>query len=390
LHSFNECFCFWTKNSRLFNIRSGDCDTDEECEGDLICWQREPDEAFIPGCSGTLEDTTDICVNALFEEGTALAEENSPNPTSPPTSEFPTWMPTVSASNDTSVTLSPTKSPTTNEPSFAPTSSPSIALTEATSANPTEAPSMALTEATSANPTVAPSIAPTETQSAKPTVATPVPTALTPEPTFVPTSQPPVPDIVSLEFVRAFILEHSPMSTTEMLDQESPQFKSLQSLQQWMAFGLPPSQLRRTTKKSLVQRWVLGVLYYSTSGQNWIKGSDDWMGDDDACDWFGKNDQGTCNSEKLVTSLDLGSNNMRGTLPKELSLLTTLSKFIFSVVCWYGLRLSLSLSLSLSLCSALTLWSLHFYYKLGSLEMNRNDINGPLPDLFGRLINLGK
>jgi len=46
----------------------GDCDTDEDCEGDLICQQRgaaiSETEAVVPGCDGVSYSRTDFCVVA--------------------------------------------------------------------------------------------------------------------------------------------------------------------------------------------------------------------------------------------------------------------------------------------------------------------------------------
>lgn len=52
----------------LLQVCEGDCDNDDECEGDLICFQRSRGEA-VPGCnSDSLGDTTrdlfvDVCVS---------------------------------------------------------------------------------------------------------------------------------------------------------------------------------------------------------------------------------------------------------------------------------------------------------------------------------------
>ena len=49
---------------------AGDCDTDSECAGDLVCWNRDSgDYSYVPGCSG--EDdlwsgSTDFCVDAMY------------------------------------------------------------------------------------------------------------------------------------------------------------------------------------------------------------------------------------------------------------------------------------------------------------------------------------
>ncbi|CAB9505694.1 expressed unknown protein [Seminavis robusta] len=39
---------------------SGDCDTDDDCEGDLVCFQRQMDEP-VPGCSGDGDMSIDYC-----------------------------------------------------------------------------------------------------------------------------------------------------------------------------------------------------------------------------------------------------------------------------------------------------------------------------------------
>jgi hypothetical protein len=40
----------------------GDCDNDDECDGDLICFQRDGTE-IVPGCVGVPVEGTDYCIN---------------------------------------------------------------------------------------------------------------------------------------------------------------------------------------------------------------------------------------------------------------------------------------------------------------------------------------
>jgi hypothetical protein len=40
----------------------GDCDNDDECAGDLICFHRDGTEV-VPGCVGIPEDEADYCIN---------------------------------------------------------------------------------------------------------------------------------------------------------------------------------------------------------------------------------------------------------------------------------------------------------------------------------------
>ncbi len=84
----------------------GDCDDDDECAGDLICYQRERNEA-VPGCSGgqNERDNTDYCI---------------PPPTaSPSVSHAPSHQPSISAAP--SVSFAPS-----DLPSFSPTQSPTM------------------------------------------------------------------------------------------------------------------------------------------------------------------------------------------------------------------------------------------------------------------------
>lgn len=113
--------------------------------------------------------------------------------------------------------------------------------------------------------------------------------------------------------------------------------------------SIPAAVLGRITKKRLIQRWSLAVLYLELNGPNWLNGSEDWMGNTSYCKWLRDNNQGSCNSEFLVENLDLSDNNLRGTLPKEIA----------------------------NLGSSMT-----------RMVLDRNDISGPLPKQFGRLRSL--
>ena len=260
----------------------------------------------------------------------------------------PTPKPTKMPSTKSPTTKAPAFN-TTKAPSIAPTPRPTIPITtppgEATNETiavtlspvdtvATLVPTSGSTGVPTGQPTAAvvtssPTESLTEQPTTSPTVLTPVPSTV--EPSASPSVEAPVPAYVALDTVRAFLLEYAPMSTPELFDESTTEFAALRWLQRWMA-RIPPQDLGRITKKRLVQRWVLAVLYLNTGGPNWLAGADGWMGDDDACDWITGNSQGSCNEDELVTYLDLSNNNLRGRLPKELSLLTTISKFI-SLIC---------------------------------------------------------
>jgi Leucine rich repeat len=83
--------------------------------------------------------------------------------------------------------------------------------------------------------------------------------------------------------------------------------------------------------RSVLERYVLAVLYYSTSGPSW---KFDYLSDDDVCTWNNQK-AATNNSQSMlgvycveggtsVGTVALSENKLRGTLPWELSLLTSL------------------------------------------------------------------
>ena len=75
------------------------------------------------------------------------------------------------------------------------------------------------------------------------------------------------------------------------------------------------------------------MLYYATNGEGWDKGEGAWLASSNECDWYGV----TC-SNSMVTNLWLFSNNLSGTIPSEIGVLTNLCKFdLFS--CLIGLHL---------------------------------------------------
>ena len=62
----------------------GDCDNDSQCEGSLLCYQRDEIEA-VPGCEGGESDTsrTDYCIDPVTAEGittTTTTNNNNNNP----------------------------------------------------------------------------------------------------------------------------------------------------------------------------------------------------------------------------------------------------------------------------------------------------------------------
>ena len=75
-----------------------------------------------------------------------------------------------------------------------------------------------------------------------------------------------------------------------------------------------PSETLTLQRKSLI------ALYDATDGANWDD-NEGWLVDPDECTWFGV----TCTSG-IVTELDLGDNNLDGTIPCQIASLSQLGK----------------------------------------------------------------
>ena len=53
-----------------FSICQGDCDSDDQCENDLICFYNDGDDENIAGaCSGTVQSGVDYCYSSELADG---------------------------------------------------------------------------------------------------------------------------------------------------------------------------------------------------------------------------------------------------------------------------------------------------------------------------------
>jgi len=96
----------------------------------------------------------------------------------------------------------------------------------------------------------------------------------------------------------------------------SPQHRALEWLQNNTGLG-------SYTNARKLQRYSLATLYYTTFGQNWTR-QDGWMSDDNECTWeFQCHGQDVCdNVTDVMFQICLSSNNLEGSIPPELALLS--------------------------------------------------------------------
>jgi len=62
-------------------ICEGDCDSDEQCKGDLKCFMRdgESDELSVPGCSGSVQGTKDYCYDPSLSASNTTSSQSGPS-----------------------------------------------------------------------------------------------------------------------------------------------------------------------------------------------------------------------------------------------------------------------------------------------------------------------
>lgn len=132
-------------------------------------------------------------------------------------------------------------------------------------------------------------------------------------------------------------------SLTKTKTAQNIAFKQLLSTNPDLDPAVPADQIEIT------QRYALNTIYYSSTGDKWTTKNgwttaSDICGDQGSKSWFGI----TCKNQQ-VTSLELGGNNLVGTIPSEIRGLSTLEKY----------------------------------------DMNKNTLFGAIPSAIGQLNSLG-
>jgi hypothetical protein len=109
------------------------------------------------------------------------------------------------------------------------------------------------------------------------------------------------------------IIEAYPQGRSALQDPSSPQGKALKWLESSINNGV-------YTEQRFLQRYVLSTVYYSTNGNDWINNTL-WLSDLDECNWV-STAQFVCDDSGRYIELDLQENNLVGTLPPELVILS--------------------------------------------------------------------
>ena len=175
----------------------------------------------------------------------------------------------------------------------------------------------------------------------------------------------------------------------------------------------------------LVQRFALATLYYSTDGGNWSNGGG-WLNSTNECDWDSNDFE--CSQESMVQRLNHFQDNLSGSIPSELALLTQLNRLWLvsnqltgSIPSEFGLLTQLtfldltnneltgSIPIELALVTQLTWLTLSDNQLMGSipselalmtqltaLDLDNNELTGSIPSslcsagISGILIDCGE
>lgn len=76
------------------------------------------------------------------------------------------------------------------------------------------------------------------------------------------------------------------------------------------------------SNQTKIQRYALATMYYSTNGDNWTNNAG-WLGHGNECDWYSTLDGASCSNGSMMY-LHERSNNLAGTIPEEIGILSNL------------------------------------------------------------------
>ena len=129
-------------------------------------------------------------------------------------------------------------------------------------------------------------------------------------------SQPIVPpSIPETDVLLQLLSRYSTDDGASLRDPASPQFAAMQ----WIR---TPNNAGIYSDHRFLTRYALASLYFSTSGGDWTT-STGWLSPAHECDWYsGRPNSPSCDEAGNIIEIDLTENNLQGTLPPELTLLS--------------------------------------------------------------------
>jgi hypothetical protein len=96
---------------------------------------------------------------------------------------------------------------------------------------------------------------------------------------------------------------------------------------QWLASS--PDLFLDFSDARIIQRYALATLYFSTDGPRWLDNIR-WLSEVNECLWYTMTTQQNCDDENMYLNLNLGSNDLTGVIPNELTMLARLQSLTLS------------------------------------------------------------
>ena len=164
------------------------------------------------------------------------------------------------------------------------------------------------------------SVPPAVPPTSRPT-SSPILPGQTQMPTRLPTTAPTESKIVAL---RDFLVSVFPSLQESFVGVLSPQYLSLE----WVSNN---RDLDLFSDEKIIQRFVLSTVYFSMDGDRW-RNNAWWLTDEDECSWHtSTTSRPPCDETGAIVNLHLDLNDVSGTIPPELALLSnSLSRIDFS------------------------------------------------------------
>jgi Leucine-rich repeat (LRR) protein len=186
------------------------------------------------------------------------------------------------------------------------------------------------------------------------------------------------------------ITDAFPESEEALQDLNSPQSQALVWLESSDNNGV-------SSEEQLLQRYALAVLYYASIGDEWTN-NDSWLTSADECSWWSNvNTQDMCDSLGRYVAVDLAGNNLQGSIPPELAILSNSLSIVSMSSNELGGELPSAL-FDMTNLRQLTLFenrlvgSLSSHVgqltRLESLDVGGNQLTGTLPSSLGQMQRL--
>jgi hypothetical protein len=169
----------------------------------------------------------------------------------------------------------------------------------------------------------------------------------------------------------------------------SPQARALS----WLEESLGGSTL---VSWRMTQRYALAVVYFALRGEGWINNAG-WMRDAEECSWWSMRG-GCCDGIGRYIRLTLTNNNVTGSIPPEIGLLTDLvtvdlseNEVVGQIPTNIGILAQLQeISFDRNLIKGSIPTEIGFLLNLTFLQMERNELIGSIPSQIGMLTKLNK